>query len=88
MLNKSDIALMRGMVTEVLHVELEKELRQQDVRFDQKLHDLRLDIRDEIYFCIAASEVRTMKKMETMKEEIIADLRADVDRVTVRLQMA
>ncbi len=32
---------------------------------------LKREIRDEMHSCIAASEVRTMEKMEKMKEEII-----------------
>lgn len=78
-------------------------LKEQDARFDQKLHDLRLDVRDEIHSCVSASETRMTKKMIEIKEEIIdgiteiidegifpqiSDLRVDVDQIKVRLQMA
>ncbi len=98
------------LVRETVVAAISSALKEQDARFDQKLCDFRLDIRDEIHSCIAASEVRTMKKldelrteMHTIKEEIIdgitdvldesvlpqiVDLRTDVDRITVRLQMA
>lgn len=99
MANKKDVAVTRGVLIEVLTAAL----KEQDVRFDQKLHDLRLDVRDEIHSCISASEKRMMKRMDEIKEEIIdgitevidegilpqiSDLRTDVDHSKVRLQMA
>lgn len=99
MANKKDVAVTRGVLIEVLTAAL----KEQNVRFDQKLHGLRLDVRDEIHSCISASEKRMMKRMDEIKEEIIdgitevidegilpqiSDLRTDVGHIKVRLQMA
>lgn len=67
MANKKDTAVTRDVLIEVLT----SALKDQDARFDQKLHDLRLDVRDEIHSCVSASEIRMMKRMDEMKEEII-----------------
>lgn len=67
MLSKKDITLLQGMFHE------------QEERFDKKmdikLHDLRLDMRDELHAVVKATEVSILRKMDekmtTMKEEII-----------------
>lgn len=63
---KKDEVLTRGVLLEVLA----EALKEQDARFDQKLVDLRLDIRDEIHSVVSASETRTMKKMDEMGREL------------------
>lgn len=98
MLSKKDITL----IGEILDQRLDQRLREQDLRFDQKLHDLRLDVRDEIHSCISASESRMMKYINEIKVEIIdgltdtldefvfprlTDLEKDMGLVKVRLQM-
>lgn len=71
MLSKKDVALLRGMFQE------------QEGRFDQKLDDLRVDLRDEIHSvvngAISASEARMMKRMNEIKEEIIDGITEIID---------
>lgn len=93
--NTEMIALMRGMFQE------------QEKRFDQKLDDVKENLRDEMRSYILGSETRMTKRMdgalERVKTEIIdgitnildesilpqiSDLRTDVDRLKVRLQLA
>ncbi len=78
------IALMRGMFQE------------QEKRFDQKLDDVKENLRDEMRSCISASEARIKTEIidgitNILDESIlpqISDLRTDVDRIKVRLQLA
>ena len=99
MAKNKDAAVTRGVLVEVLT----SALKEQDHRFDQKLHDLRQDVRDEIHSSILASEKRMMKYIDAVKIEIIddftdvldefvfppiAELQADMARVKDHLQMA
>lgn len=67
MLSQKDIALLRGMFQE------------QDSRFDQKLCDLRLDVRDDIHSCIVASEKRMMRNLEERLNEVKVEI---IDGIT------
>lgn len=79
MKNAEVVTLVRETMLEILTVAL----REQDIRFDQKLHDLRLDVRDEIHSvvngAVSRSEARMMKKMDEIKEEIIDGITEIID---------
>ena len=103
MASKKDVAVTRGVLIEILTNALKEQNVQWKIDLDQRFHDFRLDVRDEIHSCVSGSEGRMTKKMTEIKEEIIdgiteildesilpqiADLRSDVDRIKTRLQMA
>lgn len=60
MLSKSDFQMLRQMFGEML--------RENNDIFGR---ELKRDMRDEIHSCIAASEARMIKRMDSMKEEIV-----------------
>lgn len=70
--------------------------QEQEKRFDQKLDDVKENLRDEMRSCISASEARIKTEIidgitNILDESIlpqISDLRTDVDRIKVRLQLA
>jgi len=60
----------RGIMTEVLQDVLPRMFLEQEKKFDQKLEDLRLDIRDEIHSVVKASEAGLIRRMEDIEEKL------------------
>ncbi len=63
MLSKKDIALLRGMFQE------------HEVRFDQKLDDLKVNLRDEIH----STEIRMINRLEKRLDEVKIEI---IDGIT------
>ena len=103
MLSKKDIALLKGMFDEVLVNQLDARDVRWNLNLDQRFHNFRLDIRDEIH----SSEIRMTNRLEKRLNEVkieiidgitdildefvfppIAEFKADIARVKDRLQMA
>lgn len=67
MLDKNDVALLKGMFGELLHHEL---------KANNKVfgNDLKREIRDEVHTLITASESRLIKRMDRLRDEIVDDV--------------
>jgi hypothetical protein len=103
MLSKKDVALLRGMFDEVLVTRLDARDVQWNLNLNQRFHNFRLDIRDEIHSSEIRMTNRFEKRLNEVKVEIIdgitdildefvfppiAELQTDMARVKDRLQMA
>ena len=67
MLDKQDIALLEGL------------FEKQEKRFDIKLENLKIDLRDEIHSNISASEARMIARMDAMEKRIVSDITDFID---------
>lgn len=83
MLDKHDIALLEGMFKAQFKEQLEEQLAKQDKRFDIKLENLKVDLRDEIHSCVSASETRMISRMDmiaiNLRKGIVSDIVDFVD---------
>ncbi|MEK9155316.1 MAG: hypothetical protein AAB839_01585 [Patescibacteria group bacterium] len=71
MLNTKDIALLQGMFQE--------QEKRSDQKLDQKLEDLKINLRDEIHSTVKASEAGLIRRMDAMEERLHKDLEEFID---------
>ncbi len=89
MFDAKDVALLRGMFEEFeVKFDQKLEVRDRELRehLEQRDRDLKHDIRDEMHSvvnaAVSASEARTMKKMDTLKEEMHTIKEEIIDGIT------
>lgn len=61
---------MRGAMKEVLLDVLPGMFREHEIRFDQKLDDLKMNLRDEIHSTVKASEAGLIRRMDALEQEM------------------
>lgn len=82
MLDKNDIRVLQGMF-EAFEVKINTRFDAQDRKFDQKLDDLKVDLRDEMHSSISASEHRLMAKMDALEVRVVSNVCDFLDQAII-----